>query len=353
MHCLILIIFTLASIAVSADANAAANSVQYKKYTPNEFSVIHVLTIDPKTTKIISARAQDTGQSIATVGFIAQHYKALAAINGGFFRLNEQSTSNWVPAGALKINNYWHGIAYKSRGAIAWEPATNKVLFDIIQTKSNVIINHRDIPINAMNKLVSENRIALISDSYTDSIDITDRTAIIIQQNRIKTVYKTGTITIPANTYMLLGNFDPVAPGNPAAVNINVQPQLEKSTQKSWNNMPFVVSAGPLLIHKKNKIMDFKREQIHAAFINDRYARTAIGLLADGRWVFVVAERSFLQDTEGLSIIELRDFMYSIGCVEAVNLDGGGSSAMYLHGADDLTANERPVVDALLVLEKK
>lgn len=345
-------ICTLTSITVSSDAKIADNSVQYKKYTPNEFTVIHVATINPKTTKIIATRAQDTGQPIATVNSIAQHYKALAAINGGFFRLNEQSTSNWVPAGAAKINNQWHGIAYKSRGAIGWDPISGKVLFDILQTKSNVRINQRDMPINAMNKLVSGNRIALLSDSYTDEINMTNRTAIIISGESVQAVYNTGNITVPVNSYMLLGNFNAVVPGTVASVNINAEPQLERSTYKAWNDMPFIISGGPLLIHKRNKINDFKKEQLYVGFIDDRYARTAVGLLADGRWVFVVAERGYLQDTQGLSIPELRDFMYSIGCVEAVNLDGGGSAAMYLQGDPNLTANERPVVDALLVLEK-
>jgi exopolysaccharide biosynthesis protein len=345
-------ICTLTSLAVSIEAKTAIGSVQYKKYTPNEFTIIHVLTVNPNTTKIIATRAKDTGHSIATVGSIAQHHNALAAINGGFFRLNEQSTSNWVPAGALKINNQWHGIAYKSRGAIGWDPANGKVLFDIIQTKSNVRIEQLDMPVNAMNKLVSGRRTALFSDSYTDAINIVDRTAIIISDRRIQAVYKTGDVTVPANTYMFIGNFNTIVPGNSASVSINAEPQLEKSTSRSWNSMPFIVSGGPLLIHKKNKISNFKNEHLHTNFINERYARTAVGLLPNGNWVLVVAERSFLSETQGLSIPELRDFMYSIGCVEAVNLDGGGSSAMYLQGNKDLTANDRPVVDALLVFAK-
>lgn len=345
-------ICTLTSIAVSVEAKIANCAVQYKKYTPNELTLIHVLTIDPKTTKIIATRAQDIGQSVATVGAIAQHYKALAAINGGFFRLNEQSASNWVPAGALKINNQWHGIAYNSRGALGWEPTTGKALFDILQTKSNVEINQRDIPVNTMNKLISGNRTALLSDSYTGAINLVDRTAIIISDHRVQAIYNTGNVTVPTAAYILIGNLDSIAIGNSAIVSIDVEPQLERSTHKEWNNMPFIVSGGPLLIHKKNKITDFKKEGLHPNFINDRYARTAVGLLADGRWIFVIAEKSFLQEPLGLSISELQDFMYSLGCVEAVNLDGGGSSAMYLQGDPYLTANDRPVVDVLLVLAK-
>ena len=59
--------------------------------------------------------------------------------------------------------------------------------------------------------------------------------------------------------------------------------------------------------------------------------RTAIGVLKDGTIIFVVSDgRS--NDSEGLTLLELAEFMKSIGCVTAYNLDGGGSSTMYFNG---------------------
>ena len=212
------------------------------------------------------------------------------------------------------------------------------------------------MPISVMNKRASGDRIALFSDSYTDAINLTDKdcAAIMIAKRQVQAVYKAGdgNIRVPNGSYMVLGNLNDIKQGNSATVIIKTVSQLEKASNKAWDKMPFIVAGGPLLIHNNKKITDFTQEHMAADFINNRYARTAVGILADGRWVFTVVERGIIAETEGLSIYELRDFMYSLGCVAALNLDGGGSSAMYLRGNQSLTANERPVADAILVIEK-
>ena len=53
-----------------------------------------------------------------------------------------------------------------------------------------------------------------------------------------------------------------------------------------------------------------------------RRARTAIGTKADGTFVI-----RCVKESEGLSITELAHCMIAIGCVNAVNLDGGGSTS--------------------------
>ena len=55
----------------------------------------------------------------------------------------------------------------------------------------------------------------------------------------------------------------------------------------------------------------------------------------------------------GMTIAELAALMLEFGCVEAINLDGGGSTTMVVEGKVVNTpsdaAGERPVSDALLV----
>ncbi len=59
--------------------------------------------------------------------------------------------------------------------------------------------------------------------------------------------------------------------------------------------------------------------------------RTAIGLIDAGHFVFVVSDGR-TDESEGLSLLELAEFMQSLGVKEAYNLDGGGSSTMYFNG---------------------
>lgn len=356
MQTLIILLLSFYIAAFSCEARVADTPVLYKKYSINQPTEIKVLTLNPKRVKIIAVRAHEVGDNITTIGVMAKKFNALAAINGGFFRLNKQS-DNWVPAGALKTNNQWHGIAYKSRGAIGWDPTTGGVLFDRVQTSSKIIIANNAFPINAMNKIVSGDRAALLSDSFSKPVQLSNSMGITILDQRIQAIDSYSAVTIPDNAYLyyvsggMSNDIQDLKIGDPAIVNINMQPLLDKSSTKQWNKMPYIVGGGPLLIHNGKKINNFDDEKLDKAFIYERHARTAIGLLANGRLVLVVAEGDVIQNTMGLTIPELRDFMFSLGCTAALNLDGGGSSAMYLRNAV-VPMIERPVADAILVIEK-
>ena len=59
--------------------------------------------------------------------------------------------------------------------------------------------------------------------------------------------------------------------------------------------------------------------------------RTAIGVIDANHYVFVVCDGR-TDESEGLTLHELAQFMQSLGVQTAYNLDGGGSSAMYFNG---------------------
>src|SRR5690606_10412274 len=111
---------------------------------------------------------------------------------------------------------------------------------------------------------------------------------------------------------------------------IYVDPQIE-STASQWNSMEHIVGGAPLLIKEGKKIKDFCEEKISWSFRALRHARTAVGLLADGRWVFVVVDGKQPAYSVGMAIEELADFMENLGCVNALNLDGGGSTTFVYH----------------------
>ena len=57
--------------------------------------------------------------------------------------------------------------------------------------------------------------------------------------------------------------------------------------------------------------------------------RTAIGITSDGKVVLFVCDGR-IKSSDGATIVELARIMLGLGCVEAVNMDGGGSTAMLL-----------------------
>lgn len=86
-----------------------------------------------------------------------------------------------------------------------------------------------------------------------------------------------------------------------------------------------------------------------------RNSRTMIGQRADGTFVLAVADRNW-GTSAGLMAHEQALVMQELGCVNAVNMDGGGSSEMVVGGRvmnkpDD--GKERRVGSAILVIEKE
>lgn len=83
--------------------------------------------------------------------------------------------------------------------------------------------------------------------------------------------------------------------------------------------------------------------------------RTAVGYLGDNHYVLVVADGR-TSESAGLSLLELAEFMQSLGVTQAYNLDGGGSSTMYSDGSvinnpttNGNTVSEREVSDIIYI----
>jgi exopolysaccharide biosynthesis protein len=88
-------------------------------------------------------------------------------------------------------------------------------------------------------------------------------------------------------------------------------------------------------------------------FVAKRNPRTFAGIDRAGRTLLVTVDGRSV-DELGLSIPETADVARSLGMVDALNLDGGGSTAMVVAGVlvsrPSDTSGERPVGDAVLVL---
>lgn len=123
-----------------------------------------------------------------------------------------------------------------------------------------------------------------------------------------------------------------------------------------------VMTAGPMLIHRGTDTP----QRLDRSFVYARHPRTAIGLKPDGTVVMLVADGRHRGEAEGLSLPELTRIMHWLGCCDAVNLDGGGSSTMYIRGrgTDGVVNNpsdngrfdpagQRRVANALLVVKRR
>lgn len=87
-----------------------------------------------------------------------------------------------------------------------------------------------------------------------------------------------------------------------------------------------------------------------------RNPRTAAGVMADGALLLVTVDGRNPTHSVGASVPELTRLMRDLGAVDAINLDGGGSTATVvnglLQGVPSDAAGERPDGDAIVVLPK-
>ena len=89
-----------------------------------------------------------------------------------------------------------------------------------------------------------------------------------------------------------------------------------------------VFSFGPALL-KNSEIQVSENEEVGMAMASN--PRTAIGILGENHYVFVVSDGR-TEESAGLSLYELSEFLQELGCKTAYNLDGGGSSTMVFQG---------------------
>ena len=134
---------------------------------------------------------------------------------------------------------------------------------------------------------------------------------------------------------------------------------LVRVSHAVYNNLrgDLPASAGPVLLWNGRPVEDHASESISRVFGLARHPRTAIGERADGSLVLVTVDGRAPERSVGMSLPELTSLLLELGAVSALNLDGGGSTAMVIGGRLVNTpsdpAGERANGDALLVFPRR
>lgn len=97
----------------------------------------------------------------------------------------------------------------------------------------------------------------------------------------------------------------------------------QKLTEKELMN------SGPLLIY------DQQIEELDTtAFNRLRHPRSAVGIKADGKVILLTVDGR-QENSAGMSLFELTKVMKWLGCTNAINLDGGGSTTLWVANAPE------------------
>jgi len=89
-------------------------------------------------------------------------------------------------------------------------------------------------------------------------------------------------------------------------------------------DIPTILSSGPLLIADGTPV-----PQVQEKFNTNRHPRTAVGLTKKNHLIAVIVDgRS--AEAYGMTTEELASLLFALGCTDAMNLDGGGSSTAWV-----------------------
>ena len=160
------------------------------------------------------------------------------------------------------------------------------------------------------------------------------------------TYYKSG-----GNHYMYPSPAENTWEAKPAKTPSSIYPEgAETFAAKT------AIGGGPLLIDN-GKFRDSYVEELFngASGIgpDTNQPRTAIGVTADKKVVLFVCEgRQMTEGVAGLTTADVANVLLDLGCVEAINLDGGGSSCMLVNGKETIKVSDgsqRAVASTIMI----
>jgi len=185
------------------------------------------------------------------------------------------------------------------------------------------------------------------------------RSAIGISKKRkadVAWVYTDSTKKIPyeqlPGPYLLVDSFSQFKPTVLPA--FSLVEHLEKPIYKKWE-MQTAVGGGPVLVQNRGIAIANEEERMFAGkAINDKHPRTAMGYTKDDKLIILVIQgRS--ESSGGATLTQEAQILKDLGCVEALNLDGGGSSCMLVNGKETIKPSDaagQRAVPAVFIIKK-
>lgn len=317
--------------------------IKLTRFYNNKPVKINVVEIDfniAKNLKIIPALAdKDNLNSKKHISKIAKENNALIALNGTYFK-----PQTGVPLGTLMINKKLQTGPIYNRVALA----ISKNNFEVARVQLNAKITSKNtyIKIDNINqpRMLSTYTLAYTpqwgkyspkAPKYGTSFAISNGNIIQISTNPLE---------IPTDGFVISG------PQKELEKLLNEKDlKLNIETNPNWEHVDHIISGGPYLIKNDEVFVDMTAQKLGA--IGGKNPRSAIGYTKENNLILVAIDGRE-GNSIGMTLMELAKFMRSIGCVNAINLDGGGSTVMYIEGKivnNPQNKNGIPISNAVLI----
>ncbi len=276
---------------------------------------------------------------------MAAAHQAVAAINGGYFSLDGSLIGN------TRLNGQTAGTTYFNRTSLGFMPdGTLKLAAS--QYYGVVDINGQQVYLSGVNCPRGTNNTILYNSlfgNYTGTNEFGKE--YVVQNGKVIAINQ-------ANSFILTGAqvisvhgtaqdaFAKVRIGDKITVGENFGPELDSAST--------IVGAGPELLRGGQLSVTSVQEQFPADIAKGRAPRTALGIKADGKIIFMVIDGR-QSHSIGTTLTETAQLLQKFGAVNGFNLDGGGSSEMVLQGQilnSPSDGGERPVGSGLILTQR-
>lgn len=293
--------------------------IRYYNNKPVRINIVELSRGVNENLVVEPAIASSTLAARSKISNIAQRQNAIVAINGGYFK-----PQTGVPLGTLMINKkVYTGPIYDR---VAMGIFDNGYEMARVQLKANIETNIGDLKIDNVNqpRMLSTHAIVYTrewgeitppSPKYGSQLVVEDGKLIKLSQN---------SVTIPENGFVLVAptkKIETIARAKKFKLNLKINPE--------WKDVNHIISGGPYLIRGGEIYVDMTAQKLSS--IGGRNPRTAIGYTKDNHLIMLTADGRE-GSSIGLTLSELAQLMKEFGCVNAMNLDGGGSTVMYING---------------------
>ncbi|MEB3829435.1 phosphodiester glycosidase family protein [Phormidium sp. CCY1219] len=297
----------------------------------DRFSVVW-LEVNP-TQQGISLRpisVSSPNDGIAPLSEIATTSGAAVAINGGFFNRNNQ-----LPLGAIRRDGWWFSSPILDRGAIAWNDVGSFAIARLSLVETVITHTGERLPVQFLNSGYVKAGISRYTpdwgSSYTPLID--NEIVVVVERGQVTEHLSGGmagenSFEIPESGYLLtLRAFQSAA----SKLEVGSSLRVEWATDPRYLSVyPHILGAGPVLLRHGLMVLDATGEQFNENFSRGKASRSAIGKTERGTLVIATVHNRI--DGPGPTLTEMASIMEQLGAIDALNLDGGGSTTLYLGG---------------------
>ena len=282
----------------------------------------HLLEVDFKAGYALRpVLSNDSVAGIEALSEMAARSQAVAMVNGPYYMRSGEIL------GLLKIDQTLVSTPDTPRTSFGVLP-DGKIIFDSPAFTGHVELPDKTrIPIDGVNRGRGESELILYNTYYAywtltagGGREFLVRDGRIVDIRNDNSVISEGTVVLSASGRQAWLMAD-LKIGDPLKIVQTLGPVWDKVTQ--------AVGAGPCLVKNGEIYMTTLGEEFGSDVAGGRAPRTALGITKDGKALLVVVDgRS--RTSVGYTLLELARFMLEQGAVEAMNLDGGGSSQMII-----------------------